>query len=199
MSSRTAHALRRFGAALTIGIALGFAVTRASAQSPTDSAAVLIAQADSLIARADSILDRTKPVPTIWTITVKPEHDHSAAAYAGMISAGLVLNEWLKIDQDLCPTGKRVCFSTNYRDRWFAQDKANHFNAAYFLTTGAIKAGVAPWWAAGLTCGLAGVGFELTQGGYVSGKDIAADCIGSTAAVLMGRASNAAKAAGWFR
>lgn len=205
-NARVAHALQRFGAALTIGIALGFAVARANAQAPdstalSDSARLAsLRTVDSLLAQVDSILARTKAVPTQWTMELHgDEGDRNAAAYAGILSVALVANTVLHIDRDPCPTGKRVCFATDYRDRIFAQDKLNHLNAAYFLTTAAISQGVPPLWAAGLTCGVAGVGFEYTQGGYISLKDIAADCTGAGLALALRKLRHEAQLAGWFR
>lgn len=190
--------------ALTLGLALSCSAEVAFAQEPTDQSvhadSVRIATLDSLFAKIDSVLASSKAAPTIYTAEVyasRVENRMATEGYAGGIAVALVANTVLHIDRDPCPTGKRVCFSTDYRDRWLATDKFNHANVAYVLTSTAMKMGVPPAWAFALTCGVAGPGIELTQG-YVSLKDIGADCLGSGLSLGLHYLGRKASDEGWF-
>jgi hypothetical protein len=138
-----------------------------------------MAKVDSLLAAADSLLRASKPrtAPSIWQLRLHSVFARKRATqvYAAGLSTGLALNYTLRIDSD--PGG--------YPDSWTSPDKLYHANVAYFMTDMAMGQSVRPRWAFALTCGLAGVGWEVSQRGFISGKDIAADCLGSGLAVGM--------------
>ena len=154
----------------------------------------------ALMAKIDSILARTAPWPAD-PVLMEPrvEVNWRTRSYAGAILLGLAANTVLHIDRDPCTNGQRICFSTSaYHDTFRTPDKREHFSAAYFLTNSASEFGVPKWAAFGLTCGLAGPGFELTQG-YVSWKDITADCAGSATALGLQSLLRKMHDAGWLR
>jgi hypothetical protein len=135
------------------------------------------ARVDSLLHEVDSLLTASAPrtAPTIWQLRLHSVGARARATkvYAAGITAGLALNYFGRVDAD--PGG--------YRDSWTSPDKFAHFQVAYFLTDVAMGQSVSKRWAFALTCGLAGVGWEVSQRGFISGKDIAADCAGSALAV----------------
>jgi uncharacterized protein YfiM (DUF2279 family) len=113
-----------------------------------------------------------------WRRAFKP-----ARKVGAVYGAGLLANAVLRLDRDPCASGARVCFRATYRDVWSTPDKRQHFAAGYYLANGALWVGTTRRQAFALACGT-GIGFEFTQG-YVSGKDIAADCAGALASVTL--------------
>lgn len=150
----------------------------AQTPSPTQERDSLIAFLDSAHARLDSLdrqLDsivRSPPRPDDRLPNLMMTPQFPTETYATALALGLAANAVWKIDRD--PGG--------YPDKWTTMDKAVHLNVAHFLTARAMKMGVHPAWAFGLTCAAA-VGFERTQGS-MSGKDIAVGCAGSALALV---------------
>ncbi|MDB4907321.1 MAG: hypothetical protein JWO05_2105 [Gemmatimonadetes bacterium] len=106
------------------------------------------------------------PIPTL-------EHSRLPYVFVGVLATGLVVNRLAHVDAD----------GGGYSDGWNTRarfsDKFVHALSGFALTSVGIDMRLAPWSSALLTCG-AGAGFEFTQG-YVSVRDIAADCAGAAA------------------
>ena len=114
-----------------------------------------------------------------WSIERRPAADPQArqrrviddGTYVALLFAGVWANGVFRIDAD----------AGGYRDEW-SLDKYTHGLAAGLLTFGAMTAGVKPTPAAVGLCA-AGAAFEVTQG-YISSRDIVADCTGALSAWL---------------
>ena len=144
----------------------------AAADSALKAATVLRQRADSLLGM---IHDTTVAVPVFPRLHSRYGQRRATAVYAAGILLGAGINYVGRIDVD---TG-------GYRDSWKTPDKFYHADVAYFLTTGALNQSVPPAWAFALTCGVAGPAWEVSQRGFISGKDIVADCVGSALAIGM--------------
>lgn len=134
-----------------------------------DSAIIRTSPPDSLSARLAANAWRYRTELAALTAP-----DYSLALLAGSVIAGY---SWGSVRRD--PGG--------YADSWGTMDKYAHLGLASALTFAGDAAGMKTWQAGALVC-VAGVAFEYGQargGGFVSRKDIGANCIG------------AALAAGW--
>ena len=161
------------------------AMVRAQADSVralADSVRHWRAQRDSMLQRVDSLVQVIARLDSAAGTVVRFDYGwsldsavfHPVRSYGTLIFVGLAANATLGLDRDPCATGARVCWRGTYPDRWGTSDKIDHASVAYVLTSMAIGLGIRPRLAALLTCA-AGAGYEFTQG-YVSRKDMTADC-----------------------
>lgn len=97
------------------------------------------------------------------------------ATYLALLSAGVAANAAFPISRD----------PGTLPDVWLGRDKAIHAVSAFALTESAIVAGVKPGVAALGACA-AGAAIEVTQG-YISGRDMVANCVGAGGAYLWRR------------
>jgi hypothetical protein len=112
-----------------------------------------------------------------WSIERRPPVERDAlqrrrlgsGTFTGLLFTGVLANGVFGIDRD----------AGGYIDEW-TLDKYTHGLAAGVLTFGAMTAGVPSTYAALGICA-AGAAFEVTQG-YVSNRDIVADCGGALTA-----------------
>ena len=125
----------------------------------------------------------TRRIPFMTTASIdRPPNARAAnVATLSVFSLGLVYNA-------TCPFGARYCQrdAGGYTDEWLSEDKAIHATVAAGAVLAAHTAGAHPAVAAIGICA-AGIAFEHTQG-FVSHRDIAANCLGAGAAYLWARA-----------